>query len=142
MKIERSALVTHSATEMYRLVEDVRSYPEFLSWCTATKVYEQNAENQKACLSISIAGVRQQFTTYNTLCRDERVAMSLHEGPFKSLQGEWCFTQLGDAGCKISLKLDFEMAGNLVTTLFGESFKRIANRLVDDFCKRADEVYA
>ncbi len=142
MKIERSALVAHSAAKMYRLVEDVPSYPEFLSWCTATRVFEHNAESQKARLSISIAGVKQQFTTHNTLCRDERVEMALHEGPFKSLYGQWCFTQLGDAGCKISLKLDFEMAGKLVTTLFGEGFGRIANRLVEDFCKRADEVYA
>jgi len=142
MKIERSALVVHSATEMYRLVEDVLSYPQFLSWCTATAVYEKNAKMQKACLSISIAGVKQQFTTYNALCVGKRVEMSLHEGPFKRLQGEWRFTPLGDAGCKISFELDFEMAGNPVTTVFGHGFGRIANRLVDDFCKRADEVYA
>lgn len=141
MKIERSALVMHSAVEMYQLVEDVRSYPQFLSWCTAATVYEQAGKHQKAGLSVSIAGIKQQFTTLNTLCEGKSVEMRLLEGPFKNLQGMWCFKQLGDTGCKISLKLDFELAADLLSTLFGKGFALVADRLVEDFCKRAVEVY-
>ncbi len=141
MKITRSALVAHSAMDMYRLVADVPSYPQFLSWCTATKVHEQNNEMQKASLTVVVAGIRQHFTTMNTLCRGERVEMKLLEGPFKNLHGEWCFVQLGDAGCKISLELEFEMTVGPMATMFGKGFGKIANRLVDDFCKRAEMVY-
>ncbi len=141
MKIERSALVMHSAVEMYQLVEDVRSYPQFLSWCTAATIFEQTDNQQKAGLSVSITGIKQQFTTSNTLWEGQRVEIQLLEGPFKNLQGEWSFTQLGNDGCKISLKLDFEMAGDLLSTLFGKSFGLVADRLVEDFCKRAVEVY-
>jgi len=141
MKIERSALVAHSAMDMYKLVVDVPSYPQFLSWCSDTVVHEQSDEVQKASLTVTVAGITQQFTTMNTLTVGERVGMKLFEGPFKNLQGEWCFAQLGDAGCKITLELDFEMTSGLVATMFGKGFGRIANRLVDDFCKRAEKVY-
>jgi ribosome-associated toxin RatA of RatAB toxin-antitoxin module len=67
--------------------------------------------------------------------------MSLFEGPFKNQQGEWRFLQLGEHGCKISLELDFEMSGGLMTSMFGKGFGKIANRLVDDFCRRAETVY-
>ena len=141
MKVERSALVAHSAMDMYKLVADVSSYPEFLSWCTATMVHEQSSDTQKASLTVTIAGVTQRFTTMNALVAGERVGMQLFDGPFKNLQGEWSFIQLGTDGCKISLELDFEMTGGLMSTMFGKGFGKIANRLVEDFCKRAEKVY-
>ena len=141
MKIARSALVTHSAMEMYNLVEGVPSYPQFLSWCTAASIHEQNNEMQKASLTVVVAGVRQSFTTLNTLQSGERVEMKLLEGLFKNLQGEWRFMQLGVDGCKISLELDFEMTSGVMSSVFGKGFGKIADRLVDDFCKRAEQVY-
>lgn len=141
MKIERSALVTHSALDMYLLVADVPSYPQFLSWCTATQVHEQNTEMQKASLTVVVAGIRQHFTTINTLRSGERLEMKLLEGPFKNLLGEWSFVQLGEDGCKISLELDFEMTNGPMAKMFGKGFGKIANRLVEDFCQRAEKVY-
>lgn len=141
MKIIRSALVTYSAMDMYRLVEGVPSYPQFLSWCTSTQVHEQSNEFQRASLTVVVAGIRQSFTTNNTLFTGERVEMRLLEGPFKKLQGEWRFIQLGEDGCKISLELDFEMNKGPMATMFGKGFGKIADRLVDDFCKRAEKVY-
>ena len=141
MKIARSALVMHSAMDMYRLVEGVPSYPQFLSWCTAARIHEQTNEMQKASLTVVVAGVRQSFTTLNTLLSGESVEMKLLEGPFKNLQGEWRFIQLGTDGCKISLELDFEMTTGVMSSVFGKGFGKIADRLVDDFCKRAEQVY-
>ena len=141
MNIERSALVAHSAMDMYRLVADVPAYPQFLSWCAATVVHEQDSEFQKASLIVLVAGIRQQFTTINSLYAGERVEMRLLEGPFRDLQGEWSFLQLGDDGCRISLELEFEMLAGPMAVLFGSGFGKVANRLLDDFCKRAEEVY-
>ena len=141
MKIERSALVTQSAMDMFALVADVPAYPQFLSWCTHSEVHEQNAESQKASLTVLVAGIRQQFTTINTLYPGKRVELSLLEGPFRNLRGEWSFAQLGVDGCKISLHMDFEMTTGPMSILFGTGFGKVANRLLDDFCRRADEVY-
>jgi ribosome-associated toxin RatA of RatAB toxin-antitoxin module len=141
MKITRSALVTYSALEMYNLVEGVPLYPQFLSWCTATLVHDKSDEFQKASLTVIVAGIKQSFTTMNTLYPGERVEMNLIEGPFKNLQGEWHFLPLGEDGCKISLELDFEMTAGPMAKLFGKGFGKIADRLVDDFCMRADKVY-
>lgn len=141
MKITRSALVTYSALDMYKLVEGVPLYPQFLSWCTATLVHEKSDEFQKASLTVVVAGIKQSFTTMNTLFPGERVEMNLFEGPFKNLQGEWRFLPLGEDGCKISLELDFEMSAGPMAKLFGKGFGKIADRLVDDFCMRAEKVY-
>ena len=142
MKIARTALVMHSAMDMYRLVEGVPEYPGFLSWCTNAVVHEQTDVLQKASLTVLVAGVKQQFTTINTLVSGECVEMKLDKGPFKNLHGQWRFLQLGEDGCKISLELDFEMSNGLMSSVFGKGFGKVADRLVDDFCQRAATVYS
>ena len=141
MKIKRTALVSQSAMEMYELVADVPSYPRFLSWCAGSEVHEQSSDVQIASLTVVVAGIRRQFTTINTLTVGERVELRLLEGPFRNLQGEWTFAALGDDGCRISLQMDFEMTRGPMAVLFGTGFGKVASRLLDDFCKRADEVY-
>jgi ribosome-associated toxin RatA of RatAB toxin-antitoxin module len=141
MKIERSALVLHSAANMYALVQDVPSYTQFLSWCIAAEVHHQTAMSQEASLAVSIAGMEQRFTTLNQLIPGHSVQMQLLEGPFKDLLGKWSFIPLGEDGSKVSLVMDFHMTKGPMAGLFGRGFGKIADRLVDDFCKRADEVY-
>ena len=38
--VSRSALIMHSAREMYDLVADVESYPEFLPWCSGARIVQ------------------------------------------------------------------------------------------------------
>lgn len=140
MDITRTALVPYSAADMYRLVENVPAYPEFLSWCTAATVLEQDGSEQLASLDVTVAGVSRQFTTRNTLAPGERLSMQLVDGPFRSLEGEWAFQSLGDAGCKVSLHLAFETSG-LLGGAFGRGFAHVADRLMADFCRRAEQVY-
>ncbi len=141
MKIERSALVSFSAEKMYSLVRDVPSYPQFLSWCKTAVVHQQTATSQQASLSVSVAGIAQSFTTLNQLVYARSVEMKLLQGPFKDLVGQWLFTPLGEDGCKVSLMLDFHMTKGPLAGIFGRGFGKIADRLVDDFCKRAEQVY-
>lgn len=141
MDIARSALVTYSPLDMYRLVHDVEAYPEFLNWCTGAEVHESDPELQVASLDILVGGVAQRFTTRNRLERGERLVMGLVDGPFRSLSGEWRFEPLGDAGSKISLALTFEVSSRLMKGAFSRGFARVADRLVRDFSERADALY-
>lgn len=141
MDIARSALVIHSAENMYRLVHDVGAYPDFLSWCTGAEVHEQGPELQVASLDVVVGGLGQRFTTRNRLERGERLIMSLVDGPFRRLAGEWRFEQLGEAGSKISLELSFEVSSRLMAGAFSRGFASVADKLVRDFGRRADTVY-
>lgn len=141
MEIKRSVLVPHTPQAMYQLVRDVATYPVFLSWCTGAEVLEQTFESQLARLDVSLAGVKQSFTTRNRLVPGELLTMSLTEGPFQRLSGEWHFKALGEVGCKVSLGLGFEFAHSALSLAFRSGFTKLADRLVYDFSKRADQVY-
>lgn len=139
--ITRSALVMHSAEQMFQLVNDVRRYPEFLDGCKATEVIAEGDDFIEATLTIAKAGVNQSFSTHNTLVRPERMEMRLLNGPFSRFEGVWRFQALSDEACKVSLDMDFEMSNRLASVAMGAVFKQIANMMVDSFVKRAKQVY-
>jgi len=141
MEIKRTALVLHPAMDMFRLVQDVPSYPQFLSWCLSAEVHEQSPEHQLASLVIRVSGITQTFTTRNRLVPGERLTLSLVEGPFKHLSGEWLFDPLGTEGSKVTLVLSFDFSSKVLSSAFRRGFTHIADRLVTEFGKRADDVY-
>jgi ribosome-associated toxin RatA of RatAB toxin-antitoxin module len=141
MEIRRSALVLHPALDMFRLVQDVPAYPEFLTWCQSAQVHEQTAEHQVATLVVKIGGMTQTFTTHNRFVPAERLTLSLVDGPFRHLAGEWLFEPLGNEGSKVTLVLNFDFSSKMLSSAFRRGFTHIADRLVSEFSKRADVVY-
>ncbi len=139
--VKKSALVMHSAEQMFDLVNDVESYPQFLPWCSATTLLSRDDKELCGELEVSRVGIRQRFSTCNILHPYERIDIRLRDGPFQELSGCWRFNALRDDACKVELELDFEFSGKLINTAFGAVFRQIADTLVDAFCRRADEVY-
>lgn len=139
--IQRSALLPYSAAAMYNLINDVERYPEFLPWCSAGEILEQNEDFMRAGLKIAKGHISQRFVTKNTLVPNEKVSMTLEEGPFSQLQGDWEFKALGENACKISLDLKFDYAGPIIKATLGPLFTQAANTMVDAFCQRAKQLY-
>ena len=125
---------------MYALVNDVPSYPKFLPWCGGGRITEQTETQMQAAVDIAYMGVRQTFTTKNALLKDERIDMALVSGPFSKLTGQWRFTQLGDAGCKVEFDLNYAFEG-IIGAVVAPVFDRIAASFVDAFVRRADELH-
>ncbi|USD38433.1 MULTISPECIES: type II toxin-antitoxin system RatA family toxin [Ferrimonas] len=140
-QINRSALVRFSAQQMYDLVNDVASYPQFLPGCVGGEVHSHEAEQMVATVAVKKAGIAQSFTTINSLTLNEKVSMKLKEGPFSSLQGDWSFKALTDSACKVELSLSFEFANPVAQKAFGKIFNDLAQNMVMAFSERAKEVY-
>ena len=137
--IQRHALVNHSAMRMYSLVNDVAAYPERFAWCDGSEVIEESETRMLARMDLSFAGLKTSFTTENTLTAPTRIELRLVEGPFREFSGEWHFHSLAEDACKVSLRLDFEMAGFLFGSALAIGFQGLADRMVDDFCREADK---
>ncbi len=135
--IHRSALVARPPAAIYALVNDVAAYPRRFDWCTGSAVLEQSDHLMLARLDLRVAGVPVSVTTRNTLTPVERIELALVDGPFQRFGGVWTFDALGDAGCRVGLRLDFEMAGKLLGSALARGFAGLADRLVDDFCRVA-----
>jgi ribosome-associated toxin RatA of RatAB toxin-antitoxin module len=138
----RSALVGRSAETLYRLVEDVERYPEFVPGCTSAQVLERGEREMLARLAVRRGPLRTQFTTRNRLDPGRAVRMDLVDGPFRVLEGQWSFTPIADQGCRIELSLRFQFSNALKSALFDPLFEETAASLVRAFVARAQALPA
>ncbi len=140
-QVNRSALVLHSAQQMFDIVNDVRAYPDFLPWCASTELLCEDDQSMEATLHLAKAGLKYSFTTRNRLSRPDRIEIELVEGPFSRLTGVWTFEALNSEACKVSLDLVFEFSGKLTGMAMSKVFNQVATTLVDAFVQRAERVY-
>ena len=141
-KIQRSALVGHSAARMYALVNDIPAYPERFDWCDSAQVLEADDNHVVARLDLGIGKLRTWFTTSNVLEPPHRIDMHLRDGPFRKLEGRWEFHALDESACKVTLSLNFDPKSRFLVPAMTLGFQALADRMVDDFVAVANGVGA
>jgi ribosome-associated toxin RatA of RatAB toxin-antitoxin module len=149
--VERSALVTYTAAQMYTLVNDVERYPEFLPWCVGAQVQDVSATERTATLRVARGVLKAEFTTLNQLTLGKSIQMRLTRGPFRDLNGEWRFDDIGAAGSgtagtgamgsKVQFRIEFEFKNRLTAAAFNAVFESLCGSIVDAFALRARKVY-
>ncbi len=139
--VHKSVLLAYSAEQMFALVDRVEDYPVFLPWCGGVEVRERAPDRLIAAIQINYHGIRQSFTTENTHTPPTTMQMTLVEGPFSHLDGQWHFKALREDACKIEFDLHYEFSSKMLEKLIGPVFSKIADSFVESFCKRAKVVY-
>ena len=135
----------YSARQMYDLVADVGSYPEFLPWCAAARVRkvtpQGDAQVMEADLVISFKVFRERFGSRVTLWpEDLRIDTEYLEGPFKFMKSNWAFAE-APGGCEVSFFVDFEFRNAILQKVIGVVFNEAMHRIVRAFERRAGALY-
>jgi ribosome-associated toxin RatA of RatAB toxin-antitoxin module len=150
VSVKKSALVNFTSQQMYDIVTDIASYPDFLQWCSGSEIIERlegegEGETVVARVDINYKSIQQSFTTQNRNLNSNCINMQLYNKSdmFDIFNGEWKFTDLSDDGeaCKIEFQLDFSMKSNMLSNIFKKAFSQITNLQVDGFVKRAEQLY-
>ena len=140
--ISRSALVEYSAQQMFDLINDIESYPQFMSGCIEASIIERTDEYVEARLTLGKSGIKQSFATRNELHPPELMQMRFTEGPFSHFEGRWTFKPLAEHACKVSLDLEFAFNNPVLALTVGPWFEKMANSQVDALCERAQALYS
>jgi ribosome-associated toxin RatA of RatAB toxin-antitoxin module len=140
--VKRSVLVPFSAGAMFDLVDRVDAYPQFLPWCAGARVLEAHEGGKTARIDIDYHGVRAHFTTDNANRPSESIVVTLKDGPFRHLHGEWRFIALAPEACKIEFELAYEFKTHILERVVGPVFSHIANTFIDAFVRRAESSQA
>jgi ribosome-associated toxin RatA of RatAB toxin-antitoxin module len=141
-RVSKSVLVPFSAGAMFELVDRVELYPQFLPWCANARALETRDDGKTARIDINFHGVRAHFTTDNVNRAGESIVVTLRDGPFRHLHGEWRFRALAPEACKVEFELAYEFATHVLEKAVGPVFGHIANTFIDAFVRRAESVYA
>jgi len=136
-EVKRSALVSKPPSELFALINDIESYPQFLPWCTHARVQSRSQQEIVATLGVRQGALHGEFTTRNTLEADSSIRMQLVSGPFRTLQGEWRLTPIETNGCRVELVMRFAFRNPLSALLFEPQFAATMGSLLDAFVARA-----
>ena len=131
----------HTPEQLFDLVADIESYPEFLPWCTASRIREREGDMLRADLVIGFKVFRERFTSTVILDRPERIDVRYDNGPFRYLNNHWVFIP-AEEGCVIDFYVDFEFRSRLLQSLIGAVFNEAVRRMVTAFEARAGVLYA
>ena len=147
---EQTKDVPYSARDMYALVADIGSYPDFLPWCNAARIRKREPAGEEAPggeivvadLIVSYKLLREQFTSRVVLDpQNLTVDVGYIKGPFKHLANKWRFEDLPEGGSRVYFSIDFEFRSRMLERLIGEFFDRALMKMMGAFLQRADELY-
>ena len=139
--VEKSVLIARTPRQMFDLVDRVEEYPKFLPWCGGTELIERSETVTAARIHIDYHGIKAHFATENPKEAPQWMDIHLREGPFRSLDGGWRFTALGEAGCKVEFRLNYEFSSKVLEKVLGPVFNHNVGTFVESFVKRAQEIY-
>ena len=105
-------IIDSEVNEVFNIVADIESYPEFLPWCVGARVTETNIQNDfkrlKADLIIAFGSLREKISSDILINeKDYNIEIFSSDKPFKILQGKWNFLKV-DRGCKVSFNIKFD----------------------------------
>lgn len=139
--------VAYTPEQIFDLVADVASYPEFIPWCTKTRILRREAlgndrERLDTDLFVKFKMYRESFRTRTTLDRRGRhIHIEYLQGPFRYLNNEWLFEENDDRSCTIDFWIDFEFRSRALQLVIGAVFGEAVRRMVAAFEARADQLY-
>lgn len=138
-------VMPYTAQQMYDLVADVRSYPQFLPWCSAARIRSSERQGEVeivlADLVISFKVFRERFGSRVTLWPErKRIDTAYIDGPFHHMESRWGFRDV-DGGCEVSFHVDFEFRNRMLQGVVGMVFNDAMQRVVRAFERRAAELY-
>lgn len=132
--------------QLFDLVADVESYPQFLPWVSSLRVWNRTPavdgrRSLDAEARVGFAIVRETFATRVKLDeRNRTIEVGLLYGPFKRLKNLWRFLPEGQ-GTKVEFEIDFEFKSRLLDALLAANLRHAADRLIGCFEARARRLY-
>lgn len=140
-EVTRSVLVSYTAEEVFRVVNDIESYPLFVPSCTEGAVHEQSEQEMLASISFKAMGFTKTLTTRNRITFAERIEICFVDGPFTHLSGSWDFIPLSDQASKAVCTLSFTPKGRYAKLAAKSALSKAANEAIDRFHTRIVQLY-
>ena len=131
------------ASDLLNVVADVKSYSDFIPFCSDVDIYERSVtreqEHFSACLSINFKFTIEKFETKVVVDRKlNNISISGNSTPFKSLNADWKFIEK-DNFCEVIFSLEVSFTSFIKEKLVSLSFEKVALNIIEAFENKAKE---
>ena len=139
--IHKEKELPYEAGQIYALVNDIESYPAFITGCGEAVVHEREERRLRATVAMGVGKLACRVTTENRMRPGERIAFTLVEGPFRRLEGYWSFDALDGGRCRVALHIEFEFKNAVLKLALNKLYEQVNRTMIEVFSRRAAEVY-
>ncbi len=130
-----------SCDQLYALVADIESYPQFLPWCQGARILERRPDGVTAELSVGLKALREGFISKVTFEPPKRIVVTYEKGPLSRLATTWGFEPIDQANCNVTFFVDFAIRSPLLGAVMAAFFDKAFRQMVGAFESRAQALY-
>lgn len=144
----------YTPRQMYDLVADVASYPQFLPWIAGTRVRNRRPlpgglpgdERMEADMIVSFKVFKESYASLVELRPPEahqpaQVLATAISGPFEKLTMDYRFHETPDGACDLQFEVNFAFRNGLLQRVAGGFFGEAMKRVIRGFEARAETLY-
>ena len=134
-------------SELFDLVLDVKSYPEFVPHCRAVKMLSSKREEPGETIIISrmtVGFLAFQIDYANRTTGDEiarRISVEAIDGPMRFLRVAWNFEALDEDRTQLHFSVDYEFNNALLGAVASRAFGAMFGEILDAFERRAARLF-
>jgi coenzyme Q-binding protein COQ10 len=144
--------VSHSAADMFALVCNIESYPQFVPLCEAMKVRRRTepapgVTELVAEMQVGFKAICERYTSRVTCDANKlEVMVDYIDGPFRKLDNRWSFREEapgpdGSPRSMIEFFIAYEFKSMALGLVMGAMFDKAFQKYADAFVARADAIY-
>ena len=138
--------VPFSVSDMFKLVADVESYPEFVPLCESLKIRQRERQDHKDVLTADMTAaykfISESFTSRVEIDPEaSKILVEYIDGPFRHMENRWRFREAGEGACDVDFFIAYEFRSYALQLLMGALFEKAFRKFVDAFETRAHQIY-
>lgn len=140
-KLQESTQLPFSKEQLFDLVLDIESYPEFLPWCKAARILPRDGDDIYADLVLNFKGFTEKYTSKITYNKPHSISVEMVEGPFEYLVNNWNFNIISENCTEIDFFIDFRFKSRIFELMIGAMFEKAQKKMAGAFLERANKIY-
>ena len=139
-KIYKQEEINVDVRTIFNLINNFENYPSFLPWCTKTEVTKESENISTGKIFISKSLIKWNFSTKNLININKSITLSLIDGPFDELNGQWSFKSIDKNNTLVTLEIDYKFKNSLIEISIEPIFSSIMNSILKSFIDQAFKI--
>jgi coenzyme Q-binding protein COQ10 len=136
----------HGWADLFKLVTELETYPQFVPCCQRVKVFSRKADGPDRTVIVSrmtvgVSALQVSYANRTVADRTTRqIRVNAIDGPLRHLHVLWTFHPDGDDSTEIEFSVAYEFASPILGALASRLFDSMFRDIVGAFERRADQV--
>ena len=140
-KSKQEYIINYSAKDLYNIVLDIENYPEFIPWCSYSKINHKTNKYIIADLEIDYKFYKKTFTSKVEFDSNNLIInVKYIKGPLKNLKTNWQFNPITKNKTNVLFSVKFEFKKFLHQKIAETFYPLIEIKMIDSFEKRANQI--